>query len=409
MKKIISILIILVTGIILGGILLILVYKLPIIKIENNVKKSIDIFNFEGTYPYTNKYENSKLDNFTDIIMLQNASYNGNESIISKAMHNYRFKTSKNPLISLNDQVNNRNGFKKEYGRYWHGYLLILKPLLLFFNYHNIRIINKILESLLIMTIIYVMAKKNLNSYILPYIISIIMINPLAIYKSLQFSTIFYIFNFSMLLILFYNDKLKNKYPYYFLIFGMITSYFDFLTYPSVTLGVPLVLYCILNEKKKLLLDLKNIFINCITWIIGYIGMWLGKFILASILLKENFFNNALNAFFERTSNQANNIIINTSMVIEKNISNLIPINILLIFFILTFIYNLYKYHKKINIKIFINIIPYLFICTIPFIWYSLTNNHSYIHNFFTYRTLITSIFSILVAINHIKNDLKTL
>ena len=49
------------------------------------------------------------------------------------------------------------------YGRYWHGYLVILKPLLFIFNYYQIRWLNTIIGCSLI-SIIMIGFYKNLEA-----------------------------------------------------------------------------------------------------------------------------------------------------------------------------------------------------------------------------------------------------
>ena len=48
---------------------------------------------------------------------------------------------------------------------------------------------------------------------------------------------------------LLFHEKLKNKYGYFFLIIGMMTSFFDLLTYPVATFGIPIILFFILENK----------------------------------------------------------------------------------------------------------------------------------------------------------------
>lgn len=396
LKKIIRIASILIIGIILGGLFLILSYLLPSNVIEKNIAKSIEIFEKEEKYESDiYGYRNTKLDNFTDAIMLQNASYTGNESLIDKAMNVYRYNNDDDPGKSLINQINNKNNEKIDYSRYWHGYLIILKPLLLLFSYNDIRFINTIIQPLLVLSIVYLMIKKKKENYIIPYVISILMISPNTIAKSMQYSTIFYLFNLAMLFMLLYNDKLKNKYPYFFLIMGMLTSYFDFLTYPLATLGMTLITYFILNNEKKLSNNIKTIILLSFMWGIGYIGMWVGKLVLGSILLNDNLFSSALERFSTRVSLETTNGSFTIFEVLKRNIYRYVnkPYFLLLLFIIG---YTIFKTKFKIKRETCISIIPFIIISIMPFAWYIVTSNHSYIHCWFTYRTLIITIFSTL-------------
>lgn len=74
-----------------------------------------------------------------------------------------------------------------------------------------------------------------------------------------------------------------------FLIIGMLTSFFDFLTYPLFTLGMPLILISVLGTFSSVQ-KLCDIVKNSIFWGIGYGGMWCGKWMVGSILTGDNLF-----------------------------------------------------------------------------------------------------------------------
>ena len=79
---------------------------------------------------------------------------------------------------------------------------------------------------------------------------------------------------------------------------GIVVSYFDFLTYPLVTLGVPLCLLLILQaDKITYLQKIKNIISLSIAWVIGYLGMWAMKWMIGSIATHKNILWMLLNRF----------------------------------------------------------------------------------------------------------------
>lgn len=74
----------------------------------------------------------------------------------------------------------------------------------------------------------------------------------------------------------------------FFMITGMITSYMDFLTTETLTLLVPLLLIIWIDIRNKGHADVKKILKSVLFWSIGYIGMWLMKWGLAAVILREN-------------------------------------------------------------------------------------------------------------------------
>ena len=113
--------------------------------------RSSAVFDYEGVYPQlVQGYKSSQLDNCTDAIMLGIAAYSeepagGIKKAAALAMDARRVEfRGDDPVRSLNDYVNEVEGKEEQkqvvgYTRYWHGYLIPLKLLLLFFDYGDIR------------------------------------------------------------------------------------------------------------------------------------------------------------------------------------------------------------------------------------------------------------------------------
>lgn len=65
-------------SIVVGMLLLIMVYALPVAPMKANVARSSEVFNYEGTYPQmTYGYKYMQLDGCTDSIMLGSAIFEG--------------------------------------------------------------------------------------------------------------------------------------------------------------------------------------------------------------------------------------------------------------------------------------------------------------------------------------------
>lgn len=394
--------VILFIGSIIGFILLYASYCLPVDNMYKNAQESIPLFKFEGTYPQLIfDYYETQLDNFTDALMISNAIYNGDKTTLDKTINVYRLCVNgKNPTDSLIKILSNNSNFEyilDSYSRYWHGYLIFLKPLLIIFNYSDIRVINSIMQFFIVFIVCYLMIKFKQNYYIIPYLISITLISPISISLSLQFSAIFYIFNISLIIMLKFYEKLKenNKLIFYFLIVGMVTSYMDLLTYPIATLGMPLIMYLIITKNKDLLFYIKKVIIYSTFWGIGYGGMWVSKPLISNMLLGNGFLSNFTSAFKNRTSLTSRNTTISRFSAIWRNISVYCKIGYLLFFLIifLAFIYKIIQNRKNITKLVILESFKYILVCIMPFLWYMFAVNHSYIHFWFSFRNLIVLFF----------------
>ena len=404
---------ILVIGVVIGYLLLVFAFCLPTGRIRNNVVESASSFN--GEYHYL-IHDNimTKTDDFTDAIMLMTASDTGDGNPFTEAIYAYHTEREDAGPNEVIRDLNSSENYQVTYSRYWHGYLLLLKPLLIFFNYSQIQVLISFIVIALVIIVAYLLQKKGLTKYIIPYSIAIAMMFPMTISLSLQYISVFGIFNVFMIVILLYFDRLfeRKNYFYLFLIIGMLTCYFDFLTYPVVTLGIPLLIWLLLlnkKEKKSNVYNLKQVLIGMAAWCIGYFGIWVGKWSIGSLVTGRNLFSSAMDAANSRASVTMFSEEITRFFPISEVFNKIFSEPFLLIIFMLIIIFMVMMARKKIVLKkqrVFANLWM-LVIAIIPLLWFMILANHSAWHLFFTYRTMSVLIFAIGCYIMSIigKND----
>ena len=297
-------------SIIIGILILIAVYTLPVKNMKANVARSSEIFNYEGIYPQlVNGYKYMQLDNFTDSIMLGAAIYDGVEGTINKAVYNYHPDSAQlSPELALTNYANEVPAyeyFQVSYERYWHGYLVPLKLFLLVFDYADIRVLNFFMQNLLLFAVLKLLHNIQLEQYIPAFLITIFVINPMTAAVSLQFSSVYYMMLLSVIYLLWLVWKGKaeeERINFLFFITGVLTAYLDFLTYPFVPCGILMVLYIIINKDNIRMTSVKALLQKALLWGLGYGGMWSGKWLAGSILMKRNMFAGALNQVAFRAS-----------------------------------------------------------------------------------------------------------
>ena len=159
-KSGIGFLLILLSTILIGYLLLILVYLLPTEKMKSNMYAVMPELEAEDLYPSLDYTLSTTLDNYTDSLMLGAAVYdNSNESVFVKALRiEHPGGDECAPIQNLNSYLNNWNNnvAVKEpepypgaaYTRYWHGYLLLLKPILCCTNYFIWRSMNRVIQAM---------------------------------------------------------------------------------------------------------------------------------------------------------------------------------------------------------------------------------------------------------------------
>ncbi len=414
--------VLLIIATIIGLLALVLVYSLPVNSMKGNVESSISVFYSEGTYPQViDGYKMTQLDSNTDALMVLHAIYDGSESAIVKAMDIKSVMTSgggskDKTLVSylwLKDEISGT----ADYPRYWHGYLVYLKPLLLFMDYADIRILNMILQLVVLVLVVSAFVKRGLQKYVVPYALAISVLDPIVLPLSLQYSSVYYIMQISLLFLVnrkrWIEESKERIYIFFFLI-GIVTSYMDFLTYPLITLSFPLIVLSLMDNEKCRSAIYKIVSLS-ICWELGYLFMWLNKWVVGSIILKRNLFVEA----FEHVSIQTSNAVMDGQTldsldVIIKNMRVIAKWPFLFVFglFILWQLFNLRRTKRKELVSSFMNshLIPLVLVMFIPVVWLAIANTHSSWHYWFTYRELSASVFAgfcILVKFINIVRDHK--
>ena len=354
----------------------------------------------------------STVNNFTDAIMLMKAAYpvypvDDNSIILMNVTHvdvllwSITLNPSwpmvdGSPIKALTLAMENPQPEPLEtvwyYPLYWHGYLVILKPALTFFNVSELRLLNLYFQMFLIATALILIYK------------------PITTAIDFQNSDIFYIILLATIFILWKNEMLlrRQNYLYFFLIIGIVTAYFDFLTYPITGLGIPLCIFVLMNkdffcnaEPKKVLTKL---FSSSFAWGFGYGGMWFGKWLVIYtrivVYIKNtkatDVFYGAINQIVYRSSSSEGGITFTTLDVFKRNFDAMFsgPLPIILGLLIILFLCFLIIKRQKISVTKSMAL-TFLFIAVMPFIWYAVVKNHSYVHPFLAYRDLAITIFGL--------------
>lgn len=277
----------LILAVILGTALLYAVFLLPNDRIQKQMTSSAITVQNEGVYPYLSEDFSSTLDNFTDSLMMLNASDTKDEPALKRAMAAYHgnIGDENNSAAMLVFHYVGGADFDREYDypRYWHGYLVFLRPLLEFLDFNAIRVVNGIAQTLLFIVTVWLMLRKKKEFYIVPWMIGYLMLMPLVQARSLQYSTCHYVFMVgSLVLLSLSEDKIRKYGIFVFLNIGIATAFFDLLTYPIATYGVPMLVFLMLTDEDAFKSRILNIINNGIFWCIGYGGMWVSKWILAT-------------------------------------------------------------------------------------------------------------------------------
>jgi hypothetical protein len=184
----------------------------------------------------------------------------------------------------------------------------------------------------------------------------------------------------------------------------MSTSFFDFLTYPIATLGMPVIVMLLMegtsSDIKAMALKIRNIIICSISWGFGYISMWFGKWVLSTLILGDNIIADAFKQITMRSSHVTEGEQIDIIDTWLRNVEFYFekPYMIIILLSVVLGIIVLVKNVKGIK-PIMLNIIPFIVTSLMPFAWYAVATQHSYEHHWFTFRGTMVSVFALLCAV----------
>ena len=410
------------TCVVVGFGCLLAVYALPVAPIAKQVGLSVPALNGDwptGEIAYeqlAKGYLSTQLDNSTDANMLLAAAHEADRPLLQMAIDvpTYTYNGRCYPALLQYGQNGTALLSSTDVARYWLGFLVFLKPLLLAFSYQDIRVLLMTVQVLMLCAVAASMAHRGLVRFVPAFALSMVAITPAVAGFSLQFSTVFLLFLSAMLVQLWWPGLYRTPFRVaaYFLLLGAATSYFDYLTYPIATFGMPFLLDALLRPAESVKAALARLVTCLLYWLVGYFGMWAGKWVIATLLGTDGWFiPNLLAKITERSGHEAVDTVITLKMLFSAVFGVFVKKAYLAITVLLALAYGFLLLRKPRRQKGPQATLPshrnsvlrqgLLFVLTavLPVAWYLLASNHSYNHAFFTSRALCVTVFGVALLL----------
>ena len=394
----------LLAAILTGVLLLTAVYALPTARMRHNVSISLPYILSEGDrYQWAPYHNGTELDGFTDAIMLSNAIYDAQGSPLHNALVNPRMEFTPGdtvPVDSLSQYAQGaEDGREVTYARYWHGYLVFLKPLLLFFTPSDIRLLNMTVQLILAAVLLVLSCKRGGLRLAIPLGAALLCLNPISTALCFQYTDVYLLTLVFGILLLWWRTDEKKYGCLLYLWLGIGIGFFDFLTYPVAALGILLVLELTVSID-SLWKKIGRMILNSTAWAVGYGGMWAGKWVVASLLTDQNVILDALQTVSGRTSSTAGEEAVDIFSVLWQNAQNYVNIQGLLLLVLAVGILGYLVIRKKYRFRLDASTLVPLALCALyPVAWYVAVKNHSMIHAYMTHRDLAVSVMALGCAI----------
>ncbi len=410
MKAILKYIILFISMIIIFSVSMIITYSLPNGAINENVKDSYEEI-IKSSNMYGQSIINSYYDTYSDMLILNMALNRGtdiNQSSIERAFENSRYsesisdKTFGGQEIPLKKVIYDRNLLNnQEYSRYWHGTQTLIRPLLMIFTYNEIKFLMTIILFMLLFWASYEMNKNVGKGITSAFIFSMLIVAINAVPMVLQFAPPFMVMLIGIIILNILIQKDKEKFiPYLFFLLGSVIAFYDTLTVPIITLGIPLINLIIYNYRKnvKIRTNIFSLIKNSALWGVAYASTYVSKWIIASVVLGKDAISLAIkNLFFRIDGDLSTTVEISILNSIEQNLKFLTNEVFWFLVFIIIIIFCITIIRKKIiETNVYKLIIPTILIITYPFIWYGILIEHSINHAYISFRMLSITVFGIL-------------
>lgn len=390
--------------VVLAVFLLLLAACLPQKPIDVHVRESAEIMITEGCYPrISDMTYGSRLDNWTDAIMLMESKATSSQridSVLSNPMFSYG---GPYPVDDLLEYAKDENPTPSSYyTRYWMGFRSILRLMLVFVNYYQLKRYLAFAFFILFAALIGSIT-RNVNQHAgLLFAVSILFVRPYIICNSLQFSCCFLIAFAAMLLIPWVSRHPKYE-CLFFMEVGMVTMYFDFYTTPIITFGLPMVYLYLLRTVRGEKITSRQLLKNALIWFGAYVLMWFAKMLLTMLFTSDNALQNGLQALFTwmglngqtREDAQYNPILalLRVAVPIVSDRAGAVILLAAVVLLISVLIYGLYtgkidRSACSCNRRLFA-------VAAMPFIWFLVAAEPTTVHFWFQYRSIALTYWAI--------------
>ena len=331
------------------------------------------------------------MDNFTDALILNQACNGGKDSLWTKVMLNPRRTDWQSECGSLRHVVEHDTVLPQVYyGRYWHGSTFVMRWLLQVEDYTWLRLAFYVLSSLLLLWVCVALWRRLGALVAASYLLSLLLVNVFIMQLSIQFLPVLLIALGATLWVL-YRVKTPSQMLLALFVTGVLTTFFDLLTCPVLTWGMPMCVYLLMHEEDAVGRQLVVAGGASMLWAVGYGVSWVTKWVLATLTTGENVLRDGFREFTVRAGeyqdvSRWDALIRNVDMVQWRWVFVVLAVMAVLA---------LFGFRRKGLSRVF----PCLLLALPPLLWYMVAAEHSYLHFWFTYRNMAVVLFALFSSV----------
>ena len=374
--------------------------------VRRNLARSVPGLQQEGMYPEYFGFKLFQMDNYTDTIMLFEAASADETDPLTAVMTNTaynvdNFSTMADDLalyLQAREQGTPLPDVLEpfSYARYWHGYLIWLRPLLCLMPYQGVRVVQYLVLAALLAGVLWGLRRRAGWRPMLWFAISQLLVTVFFVPRQVQFFTCFLIAYAGCAWVL-ARPRTVWQLGTALVVLGTATAFCDLLVTPILTLGLPVAVWLVCLPQRLVAgpRQCAAVVAGSLCWGVGYALCWALKWVLAGLITGQDVLADAVHQMGVRTT-------ANTWHGMELTWGNILrfvwqtlgdrgllwPLAVVLVLAVALFCLCL---RGK---KALLSALPLGLTALMAPAWLALLRAHSIQHGWFTWRALDVSLFA---------------
>lgn len=392
---------------------------IPQSAIQKQSRKSAEYFAERESFAVLiGDYVNSMQDNYSDTVLCDIIycidTAHPFDSVIRARYAQGDNENAKDGYLSV---VEGRSEANLEYGRYWHGTMIILRPLLMLVPIQVIRLLFGTVCMVIQVFIFIIFFRNGRRPFAVCYLLSLLLMEPWMFFTSLEYSTAFLTASVAELVVMLRKSKREDAdlMPL-FAVVGVVTCFVDFLTTETMTFTLPMLLVLAdrttcadMKENRSVTDGIRTVVKNGLCWLGGYAGMFALKMVLLFAVAGGDTTRESLSEGLFRIGGQVNEANISTAPVVSfgRQLSGAIWHNLACLYPTGMGVMEAGKAWIPTVIIVGVGLVavyllrdqiawskyaPMGLLAILPYVRFLVLSNHAYVHFFITYRAQMVTV-----------------
>lgn len=370
--------------------------------VEQHLVQSVHTIGQEGEYP-VHGISLLTQDNFTDCVMLNIAAGADNGHPVASAMDNTLHMSGRDIIASTSRLLDGNPVEARSYARYWHGYQVLLRPLLCLTDYRGIRVINGAALALLALLCIVIGYWRVSRPFALSLAAGLLLTGCWIVPLNMQFTSCFAVMLAALLAVMLGQRALHSTgaASVAFFVIGGVTQYLDLLTTPLITLGLPLIAWMLIHKPGR---ASRTVVLLSLMWGLGYASLWASKWLIAGLVTGNDVLGDAINSVRIRSvGGEMAEQGLTAADILRGYWNHFAALGLAgwgALAALTIAVVALYRCCGR-PYRVIGGNLWLLLVAAMPLVWALVLTQHTFLHHFFTWRIVLVTLVAIMLFICH--------